>query len=112
MAHRGAGCLLFASACLVAAGVAELGLRALGFETLSVRQDWTTFWDYGTYEELLAALERRGFDVLDFEALEGFDDERMRLPNDGHWNGRGHAFVAARLIEHVERHWLVGTDAE
>jgi lysophospholipase L1-like esterase len=62
----------------------------------------------GTYQELLAALARRGIDVLDVEAAEGFDGERMRLPDDGHWNGEGHAFVAGRIIEEIERRGLLG----
>ncbi len=76
---RWAGCLLLAASCFVSACLAELGLRALGYRPLAVRQDWTTFWD-GT---------------------------RMRLPGDGHWNRDGHTFVAARVIEHIERHELL-----
>ncbi len=68
------------------------------------------FWpadSAGTYQQLIARLRRQGHEVLDVEAAAGFAGERMRLPNDGHWNGEGHAFVAARVIEHIDRRRLL-----
>ncbi len=68
------------------------------------------FWhpdSTGTYDELLTILDQQGLEVLDVEACEGFDGTRMRLPGDGHWNRDGHTFVAARVIEHIERHELL-----
>ena len=69
------------------------------------------FWhpgSTGTYAELVAALKRRGHEVLDVESAEGFAGENMRLSGDGHWNRDGHAFVARRVIEHIERRGLLG----
>ncbi|MEM7350220.1 MAG: GDSL-type esterase/lipase family protein [Acidobacteriota bacterium] len=61
----------------------------------------------GTYAEFLITLRARGLQVLDVEALEGFSPEAMRLPNDGHWNSTGHAFVAARLTEMITEQALL-----
>lgn len=69
-----------------------------------------TYWPAdspGTYGDLLDTLRQRGFAILDVEACTGFAPDLMRLPDDGHWNARGHAFVAARLSELIERRgWL------
>lgn len=60
-----------------------------------------------TYAGLLAALQKEGFPVLDVEARPGFDPQAMLIPDDGHWNAAGHAFVAAEIKQFVETNRLL-----
>jgi hypothetical protein len=60
-----------------------------------------------TYKDFISALRHQGFLVLDVEAIPGFDPETMLIPNDGHWNQAGNAFVAAQLKTFIETHQLL-----
>ena len=90
---------------LTAALVDEIGaVAAAGGARLLVAATGM-FWppdSVGTYPQLIATLEQQGHEIVDVESSPGFVEERMRLPNDGHWNPEGHAFVAARLLDAIE----------
>ena len=60
-----------------------------------------------SFEKLREALRRQQGDLLDIESDPAFDEARMRLPGDGHWNEAGHAFVAARVLEFIESRELL-----
>jgi hypothetical protein len=62
----------------------------------------------GTYREFINTLQDKGFLVLDVESMPGFDPEKMNIPDDGHWNQSGHAFVAERIKGFIEMHQLLG----
>lgn len=61
-----------------------------------------------TYADFLEELQSEAFLVLDVEALPGFNREAMLIPNDGHWSGAGHAFVAEAIADYIERSHLLG----
>jgi lysophospholipase L1-like esterase len=68
------------------------------------------WWNYSseeTYEDLVAAMQRKGFLVVDVESMPGFDHEAMLIPDDGHWNQAGHQFVAERIEAFIETHELL-----
>ncbi len=68
------------------------------------------YWPLETsarFEQLTAALTRRGVELIDVEAAVGFDPEHMRLPDDGHWSPQGHAFVARQVLDFIERRQLL-----
>ena len=67
------------------------------------------YWPLEThtrFDQLTAALERRGIELIDVEA-DGFDPQHMRLPGDGHWSPDGHAIVARRVLEFIDRRKLL-----
>ena len=58
------------------------------------------WWNYPseeTYKDFVIALQGEGFVVLDVELMPGFDPDKMLIPDDGHWNQSGHAFVAEKI---------------
>jgi len=57
----------------------------------------------GTYGTLIDALRADGFQVIDVDSLPGFDPARMTIPDDGHWNASGHAFVACAIRGCIEQ---------
>ena len=61
------------------------------------------FWfsPSGSYERLVAELRRASHDVVDVESRPGWEPTAMQIPGDGHWNARGHAFVARLLAERL-----------
>jgi hypothetical protein len=67
------------------------------------------FWSYDdrsardAHADLLRALRGRGITAVDIEGGEGYAPEAMTITGDGHWNARGHQFVA-RLLEAAIRH--------
>jgi hypothetical protein len=61
-----------------------------------------------TYASFLDTLRADGFVLLDVERLPGFEPDEMLIPQDGHWNQAGHAFVAARIQELIDSHQLFG----
>jgi hypothetical protein len=60
------------------------------------------------YETFIAALDAHGFLVLNVEGADGFDPDRMYIPEDGHWNTTGHAFVAQQITDLIAGHQLLG----
>jgi lysophospholipase L1-like esterase len=60
-----------------------------------------------TYAGLLVALEQAGFSALNVEARPGFEPSAMLIPDDGHWNAAGHAFVAAEIQAFIEGNQLI-----
>jgi lysophospholipase L1-like esterase len=60
-----------------------------------------------TYAGLLAALQQSGYLALDVEALPGFEPDAMLIPDDGHWNAAGHAFVAEAIQAFIEEGQLI-----
>ncbi len=68
------------------------------------------FWSGGspgTFEDLLAELTSRHFEILNIEADGAFRPQTMRLPGDGHWNAAGHEFVAKQILHVIERRKLL-----
>jgi lysophospholipase L1-like esterase len=61
----------------------------------------------GSYDELIASIRSAGIHVLDVESHAGFHGASMVIPNDGHWNAAGHAFVARELQRFIEEHGLL-----
>jgi lysophospholipase L1-like esterase len=59
------------------------------------------------YQDFIGTLRTEGFLVLDVEALPGFDPEVMLIPDDGHWSGAGHKFVAAKIRDFIESNQLL-----
>jgi lysophospholipase L1-like esterase len=63
------------------------------------------WWNHAseeTYKDFVAILQGEGFLVLDIEAMPGFDPDEMLIPDDGHWNQSGHAFVAEKIRALIE----------
>jgi hypothetical protein len=69
---------------------------------------WWNSPSQSTYSDLVTALSGHGFPVLDVEATLGFDRESMLIPDDGHWNKAGHAFVAAQIGDTIMAQELLG----
>lgn len=68
------------------------------------------WWDYPSgesYEDFIHTLQADGLLVLDVESMPGFDPAEMLIPDDGHWNPSGHAFVAERIKAFIESHQLL-----
>ena len=68
------------------------------------------WWNYptqDTYEDFVIRLQNEGFVVLDVESVPGFDPEVMIIPDDGHWNGDGHEFVANQVKDFIQRNQLI-----
>lgn len=63
---------------------------------------WWNLASDETYEDFVTTLRSEGFLVLDVEHVPGFDGEGMIIPDDGHWNESGHAFVAEKIKELIE----------
>lgn len=70
-----------------------------------------SWWNYPsneTYNDLLTAMRKNGFLVLDVESLPGFDPETMIIPKDGgHWNQSGNEFVATEVQALIETERLL-----
>lgn len=64
----------------------------------------------GSYQDLMEAVRSDGILLLDVESLPGFDRGAMVIPNDGHWNEAGHAFVAREIQRFLEEHRLLVGD--
>lgn len=75
--------------------------RRQGADFLIVANSQFWFSPSGSYERLLAELRAVGLDVVDVEALPGWEPEAMQILGDGHWNARGHDFVARALAAEV-----------
>lgn len=73
--------------------------RGIGASLVVVSYSGYWYSPHGSYERLVGELRRAGHDVLDVEALSGWNYEAMVIQGDGHWNARGHAFVAEALLE-------------
>ena len=71
------------------------------------------FWSYDdrsardAHADLLRALRGRGITVVDIEGGEGYAPEAMTITGDGHWNARGHQFVAHLLEAAIRRDRLL-----
>jgi lysophospholipase L1-like esterase len=61
-----------------------------------------------TYAGLLSELRTQQFEVLDVEAMPGFEPETMVIADDGHWNADGHQYVAERLEDLIRDRQLLG----
>lgn len=61
----------------------------------------------GSYQDLMEAVRSDGILLLDVESLPGFDRGAMVIPNDGHWNEAGNAFVARQIHQFIEEHRLL-----
>ena len=69
------------------------------------------WWNYPseeTYADFVARLKSDGFIVLDVESMPGFDPDKMLIPDDGHWNQSGHAFVAENIKALIHTQQLIG----
>lgn len=85
------------------------GAEAEGAEFLIVATErWWNGRSEESYEALMARLEREGFWVLDVDSAPGFEPGEMLIPEDGHWSGAGHLFVAEKIKELIEANELVG----
>jgi hypothetical protein len=60
-----------------------------------------------TYPEFIDTLQTAGFSVLDVESMAGFVRGEMLIPNDGHWNRAGHAFVADKIKDLIDNNQLL-----
>jgi LysM repeat protein len=60
-----------------------------------------------TYQDFIDTLQMAGFPVLDVEAMAGFVPGEMLIPNDGHWNRAGHAFVAGKIKDLIDNKQLL-----
>ena len=69
---------------------------------------WWNHPSAATYKDFVSTMQSEGFLVLDVESMPGFDPEEMLIPNDGHWNQSGNAFVAAKISELIATHQLLG----
>ncbi len=74
----------------------EAGRNGARFVVVANSQFW--FSPSGSPGQLIDDLRAAGHDVIDVESHQGWEAEEMRIPGDGHWNAKGHAFVA-RLLE-------------
>jgi lysophospholipase L1-like esterase len=54
------------------------------------------------YYEFVTRLRQDGVDVLEIDESTGFSPSRMVIPDDGHWNAVGHAFVADQLANFLK----------
>lgn len=75
------------------------GSVGASFVVLADSQFW--FSPEGSYDRLLRELRRAGHDVLDIDSSPGWSPETMRIPGDGHWNERGHDFIARQLVRRL-----------
>ena len=72
------------------------------------------FWSYDdlsaqdAHAALLRALRERGMTAIDIDGAEGYELEAMTIKGDGHWNARGHRFVARLLEAAIRRDGLLG----
>ena len=71
--------------------------RKIGAHFRIVADSSYWFSPEGSLARLIGELRGQGHDVLLVDEASGWDPETMRIPGDGHWNARGHAFVAALL---------------
>lgn len=70
---------------------------------------WWNSSSSATYADFIDTLRAEGFLVLDVESMPGFHSEEMLIPEDGHWNQSGHAFVAKKIEALIEeQHLLYG----
>lgn len=69
--------------------------------------NWWNSPSEDTYDDLLTAMRKNGFLVLDVESVPGFDTEKMTIPNDGHWNQSGNEFVAKEVEALIEAERLL-----
>lgn len=60
-----------------------------------------------TYKDFINRLRAEGFLVLDVEAMPGFDSEEMLIPDDNHWNTKGHEFAANWIKDFIEHNRLI-----
>jgi hypothetical protein len=60
-----------------------------------------------TYQEFVETLQNKDFLVLDVPSVPGFEAGELLIPDDGHWNGLSHAFVADKIEEFIERNQLL-----
>jgi len=68
---------------------------------------WWPHQPGATYEELVRALRDDYPYVIDIEASTGYSGEQMTIPHDGHWNQKGHTFVAEQLLKFIEENRLL-----
>ena len=59
------------------------------------------------YDELVAALRRRGLLILDIDHAPGYDTGTMLIAGDAHWNPAGHRFVAQQVLAAIEDNHLL-----
>lgn len=71
------------------------------FVVVANSQFWFSPW--GSHERLVDELRGAGHDVIDVESLPGWEPATMQIPGDGHWNARGHEFVAGLLARQLEQ---------
>jgi hypothetical protein len=60
-------------------------------------------------DRLLVRFRKSGILALDLDRAPGFSPEAMVFQNDGHWNARGHAFVAKRIGQFIDTYSLLGS---
>ena len=70
--------------------------RGASFLLLANPDFWFSPW--GSWERLISELRGSGHEVIEVVTANGWDAPAMQIPGDGHWNARGHEFVA-RLLE-------------
>ena len=95
---------------LTQALLAELkrGVEAEGAEFMIVATEhWWNAAANGGYQDFLDTLRAAGFLVLDVEAEPGFNPGQMLIPDDGHWNSAGHAFVAGVIQNAIDERQLL-----
>jgi hypothetical protein len=81
-------------------------LKEAGF-MIVVTDHWWNGTPEQSYDGLLAALRQTGYSVLSVEAQPGFEPNTMLIPDDGHWNAAGHAFVTDELRSFIEGTHLI-----
>ena len=80
--------------------------KKAGFMIVATERWWNSPSD-ATYADFIRTLQEEGFLVLDVEAMPDFDPTEMLIPDDGHWSGEGHEFVADRIKDFIESNRLI-----
>ena len=68
---------------------------------------WWNSLSEESYEAFIDTLKSKGFLVLDVESMPGFEPGEMLIPDDGHWSGAGHEFVAEKIQDLIEANQLL-----
>jgi hypothetical protein len=92
---------------LTRALLSELRKTARGFMIVATDGFWGTREPYAGF---IRDLETDGCTVLDVISCAGYDGTRMTLPEDAHWNARGHRFVARKVHDFIVNRHLLDRD--
>jgi lysophospholipase L1-like esterase len=75
----------------------EAARAGASFVVVANSQFW--FSPSGSHARLIDELRSAGHEVIDVEFEPGWEAEQMQIPGDGHWNAKGHEFVAGLVGE-------------